>query len=78
MHHGIGTIIRENLVEAFTIKDIDFLKRWHLACDLCNAIQSHSGAVAEVVDYNHLITCLQQFDDGVGTYKTGTAGNKYL
>jgi len=45
--------------------------------DAFNSCQRFRLAVAEIVEYGHLMTCLQQLDAGMGANVASTAGDKY-
>lgn len=62
-----GGVFVKYLGERGLVGYVDVVEVAHyiFTCDLLDTTKTFLAAVAEVVDDNHLVTCVQKFDDGV-------------
>ena len=70
---GIETMGFHHTVEAFTITDVDFIKRDFLARQFRHTLQRLAVGVAEVIDNHSLVTCSSEFHQSVRADEAGTA-----
>ena len=72
----IDVVRSEYLVERFAIEDIHLIERelFRLTRDLANATDSLFARVGKIVDHDHVIALLEQFNTGVTSDETRATG----
>ena len=73
---GVEGELSEHFFEAFTVADVNLHEGDGCAADGSHALKRLGIAVAKIVDDNHVVSRIVQFNQGVGADKSGTAGNK--
>ena len=76
--HGREISNCEDLIELLLVADIDLVELHRLARDLLHALKRLLGAVAKVIDDNHLVARVEQFNDRVASDVSGSACNENL
>ncbi len=71
-------LLVEDGVELLLVADVDLVELDVLARDLLDARERLLRAVAEVVDDHDVVSRVEQFDDGVASDVSGSAGDENL
>ena len=74
-----GGVLVKYLVESLFVGDVDLVEMGHylFAGDLLDAKKALLAAVAEVVDDNNVVACVEKLDDGVAPNEACSSSDKY-
>ena len=74
---GLALMLAQGSLNGRLVTNITSDQRQFSSSDLLNPLKCFWVAVAEVVENDHFVTSLKEFDAGVGTNVPGTARNEY-
>ena len=76
MDDRLNFVLRKNFIETCPVTDVAIVYFDILARNFFHTFYTFALAVAEIIEYNRIIACIQKLHAGVRTDVSGAAGDK--
>lgn len=73
MNDGSNVFLLENAFQPFAVQHVNLIEARTLARDRFDAVERFGLGIAQIVEYGHVISCIDEFNARVAADKSGAA-----